>query len=298
MFDPIRADATLSLEDKDLARLPSAEDNLHEYKSSRTKDNELAEKIGKAASGFWNSGGGLFVAGVDGGGRPDGGIPLAVGRQSRRDWIDQIIHLVSPAATYFVNLVEDKGSCPAIHTGRAVVFVGFAHSEVGPHMAPDQRYYVRAGAHTEPASHFLVEGIRARRYLTKPSLVFLSKLDWYTSAQSWMTVEIVTLTSAPVLNAYIHVLPWPGADDSPRFPLQTPIIDSNRPYSFRFRIPNEGFTGRLVINYTDVSGSKHEVNEALTSATCLAPAFRASHPYASLVDSIDRLNLTIRQSRH
>src|SRR5271163_4647353 len=98
MFDPENWEAILKLEDKDLASLPSAEDDRHEYKSSLTKDSDIAEKIARAASGFWNSGGGLFVAGVNGKGQPDAGIAVTVGRQSRRDWIDQTISRVLPRA--------------------------------------------------------------------------------------------------------------------------------------------------------------------------------------------------------
>src|SRR5689334_9048468 len=105
MFDPEKWEAVLALEDKDLASLPSAEDDRHEYKASATKDTELADKITRAASGFWNSGGGLFVAGVTSIGEPDGGIALTVGRQSRRDWIDQAISRVSPRARYAIQCV-------------------------------------------------------------------------------------------------------------------------------------------------------------------------------------------------
>jgi len=53
-------------DDNQLDQMPTAEDDRHEYKSSLTKDAELSDKIAKAASGFWNSGGGLFVIGIDG----------------------------------------------------------------------------------------------------------------------------------------------------------------------------------------------------------------------------------------
>lgn len=85
MFDPVRPETILSLDTRDLCSLPSAEDDRHEYKSSLTKDADLAGKIARAASGFWNSGGGLFVAGMDGEGQPDGGVSLTVGRQARRN---------------------------------------------------------------------------------------------------------------------------------------------------------------------------------------------------------------------
>lgn len=108
MFDPTKPNDILELEDLDLSEfLPNAEDDRHEYKSSAIKnDKELGDKIAKAASGFWNSGGGLFVVGVDGNGQPDGGISLSVGqkgRQSRRDWIDQVISQVTPKSAYVVS---------------------------------------------------------------------------------------------------------------------------------------------------------------------------------------------------
>ena len=83
MFNPNKPDSILDIQDEDLSKLPTEEDDWHEYKSSSTKDKELGKKISAAASGFWNSGGGLFVVGVDGNGKPDGVISINVGRQSR-----------------------------------------------------------------------------------------------------------------------------------------------------------------------------------------------------------------------
>lgn len=40
-----------------------------------------------------------------------------------------------------------------------VLVIGFEESSNAPHMAYDGTYRVRAGAHSEPASHFLVEAI-------------------------------------------------------------------------------------------------------------------------------------------
>jgi len=173
MFDPTKPNDILKLEDLDLSEfLPSAEDDRHEYKSSAIKnDKELGDKIVKAASGFWNSGGGLFVAGVDGNGQSDGGISLNVGQQSRRDWIDQVISQVTPKSAYAVHSIEDNGCGCNIEPGKGVFLIGFGESEIGPHMANDHRYYIRAGAHTVPANHFIVEAIHARRGLRTPLLL-------------------------------------------------------------------------------------------------------------------------------
>lgn len=55
----------------DIANLPAAEDERCEYKSSATTFKSLKDKLACAASGFWNSGGGVFIAGVDGGGKAE-----------------------------------------------------------------------------------------------------------------------------------------------------------------------------------------------------------------------------------
>lgn len=132
-FDPQDPRSVLAWTDQDIAALPRAEDDTVEYKSNRTPDDKLAEKIERAASGMWNSGGGVFVAGVDGEGRPDGGLSPRVGRQARRDWIDQIVARVSPRASYTVHAVEDQGAGLSIVTGNAVFIIAFGESSAGPH---------------------------------------------------------------------------------------------------------------------------------------------------------------------
>ena len=112
MFDPTNLQQIRQWRDADLAgHLLTAEDERHEFKSSLTSDTDLAGKIGKAASGFWNSGGGLFVAGVDGTGSPDGGIADTVSRQPRREWIDQHIGRLAPRGDYVVHAISDQGAC-------------------------------------------------------------------------------------------------------------------------------------------------------------------------------------------
>lgn len=51
---------------QDLLELPSEETDIYEYKSSKVPLDQLKNKISKAASAFWNSGGGIFIAGVNG----------------------------------------------------------------------------------------------------------------------------------------------------------------------------------------------------------------------------------------
>src|ERR1700721_1024798 len=147
--------------------LPNAENADFEFKSSLIcdgkGDGKLQTAIQKAASGFWNSGGGYFMIGVSGNGQPDGGITQTVGRTSRRDWIDRAISSVSPTFPngYLIHEIPSAGAGMNIGTGKAVYAIGFAASDFAPHMA-DGSYYIRAGAHIDPASAFIVEALFAR----------------------------------------------------------------------------------------------------------------------------------------
>jgi hypothetical protein len=132
----------------------------------------LQTLLQKAASGFWNSGGGYFVAGVDDKtGQLDGGIPTTVGRTPRRDWIDRAISAVSPGHPNGYEIQEITSTVGGLNigAGKAAYVVGFVGSELAPHMA-DGCYYIRAGAHTEPASAFIVEALFARRGKRQPQL--------------------------------------------------------------------------------------------------------------------------------
>jgi hypothetical protein len=152
--------------------LPRSENGDFEFKCSRVPDDSLKTKLQAAASAFWNSGGGYFVVGVDGSGVPDGGVSKEVGRKPRREWIEQSLAAVDPpfSAGYRIGELDSGDPGSSISPGCAVYLVGFSASELAPHMAPDKRYYIRAGAHTDPASHFLVEAIRARRGVRQPQL--------------------------------------------------------------------------------------------------------------------------------
>ncbi|WP_445250464.1 AlbA family DNA-binding domain-containing protein [Microcoleus sp. OTE_8_concoct_300] len=238
MFDPTKPNDILELEDQDLSEfLPNAEDDRHEYKSSAIKnDKELGDKIAKAASGFWNSGGGLFVVGVDGNGQPDGGISLSVGqqgRQSRRDWIDQAISQVMPKSCYVIHSIENSSNCMNIEQGKAVFLIGFGESEIGPHMANDHRYYIRAGAHTVPAGHFIVEAIHARRGLRTPLLSHIVRLKPGNSGV--VQLGIVVLNAAAAINVSIKIDALPKIFTSnleEKLFLQIPIISEQFPLFF------------------------------------------------------------------
>jgi len=193
----------------DLGVLPSAEDDRYEFKGSQTPDIELGKKLERAASAFWNSGGGFFVAGVDGAGAADGGLAASVGRQARRDWADQAIHRVDPTGPYEVRFIE--GGSPSrgsIAADRGVLVVGFGESTAAPHMASDNRYYIRAGAHSLPAPRFVVEAIRARRGLSAPMLTFFVRPK--EGASYFSEIEVVNLSPVPALDLEVTIIPEPS----------------------------------------------------------------------------------------
>jgi len=280
MFDPTKPNDILKLEDLDLSEfLPNAEDDRHEYKSSAINNEGLGDKIAKAASGFWNSGGGLFVVGVDGNGQPDGGISLSVGqkgRQSRRDWIDQVISQVTPKSAYVVHSIEDNGSGCNIEPGKAVFLIGFGESEIGPHMAHDHRYYIRAGAHTVSAGHFIVEAIHARRGLRTPLLSHIVRRK--PGNITVIQLGIVVLNAAAAINVSIKIDALPKkfpSDLEEKVSLQIPIISEQFPWFFDIyeirRGRQEVLPFDINLTYSDMANRTYQQNFEVDIARQLGP---------------------------
>jgi hypothetical protein len=298
MFDPSRPDAILGWQDKDLPLLPPAEDDRHEYKSSATKDPDLGDKIARAASAFWNSGGGLFVAGVNGQGQADGGIPLTVGRQSRRDWIDQAIAKVTPRAQYVVHFIEDRGAGARIDKGSAVYLIGFGESAVAPHMAPDNRYYIRAGAHTAPASHFFVEALYARRGLRTPVLRHVVRRK----PGGILQVGVLALNPVPAVDVEISF------DPVPRFletwaaqgkPLQIPVISDQFPFfvdvSFMTRGEQVCSSFNMKLSYRDLTYRPHQLTFLVNLETQLGPSFGGGSETSGLERELQEVKQALGQ---
>lgn len=278
MFNPSQLNDLKTLEDKDLGRLPNSEDDRFEYKSSLTKDGELADKIARAASGFWNSGGGLFVAGVNKHGQPDGGISMVIGRQSRRDWIDQAIAQTRLGATYVVQSIENAGAGFNIQAGNAVYLIGFGESENGPHMAPDNRYYIRAGAHTVPATHFIVEAIHARRGLRTPLLSYVVRSK--STRSGVLQVGVVCMNNAPALDVEVSFDPLPPFLEKisyKRFPINVPVISDQFPFFIDCHLMGYGeehqLIFKLVLKYRDIANRVHQLSFDVDLARQFGPSF-------------------------
>jgi len=258
--------------EENLDSIPEAETDVYEYKSSKIRDlipknyerykNSLRDKIYRAASAFWNTGGGIFIVGVnDARGKVDGGIPRIIGKQKIRDWVDQILAEVEPGGEYAVRIIEREKPDSRIEPDHVVLVIGFAESYALPHMAPDNRYYIRAGAHTVAAGHYLVESMRARRGFNQPMLRGLLRV--HENKEGVIELVILPVNDSPALNVAINLDPLPDSlpqDISEKFPLRIPIIDQRNP----FRMDVTTFSNQhdvfgtdpveLQIDYQDITG--------------------------------------------
>jgi hypothetical protein len=267
----------------DLADLPQQETDEYEYKSSRIRENlekyrsELQSKVCKAASAFWNTGGGVLVVGVDDEGNIDGGIPVMMGRQRLRDWVDQVLNTVVPIGTYAVKCITPEKPDSKIEPQHVVLVIGFGESFDLPHMAPDHRYYVRAGAHSNPANHYLVEAIRARRGLRRPMLRGL--LREHPRKLGVVELVILAVNDMPALNVQIRFEPLPAlyrnhSNSVDVFPLVIPVIDRETPFTMdigHFLDGNALETFTVYLRYQGMMGKPIEEHQLLDPRHNIAP---------------------------
>ncbi|MGQ4648844.1 RNA-binding domain-containing protein [Lyngbya aestuarii] len=288
----------INLETFDLTQLPTAEDENFEFKSSRTQLKELKKKLSCAVSGFANSGGGYFVAGVDGNGSADGGIPLKITNQDLRDWIDQIINDVEPAPRYEIKLIQDSMGRGTIKPDSAVVLVGIHESYIGPHMAQDRHYYIRAGAHTEKAPHFIVDAIWAKRHFSKPRLTHLFRLK--PEKEQAVQLGVLALTDAPAVDIKITLSPLPkpmqGCEEA--FPLNISVIDRNNPFFFDvttyFHAKDLfGNNVYLEVEYYDLASNHYTYETPIEVGGSLPPISIGNDNPAKMVRAIESIEKTL-----
>jgi len=262
----------------DLDTVTEGENDEYEFKSSKISENDLMKEIQVSASAFWNSGGGVLLVGVDDNGHVDGGVPEVVGRQRLRDWVDRVLSHVEPAGPYLVKMIYSAGRRSAILPGRVVLVVAYGESNNAPHMAPDKRYYVRAGAHSDPAGHFLVEAIRARRRLQKPVLRGLLRSNAHTARVTELV--LMSLNDTPALDVRLMFQDLPPQlqqqlDDHQ--PLYVPVIDRMHPFTMDaslFGMEENGFgkyTVKLRLSYQDLAGRPYDDTQVLDPTRNIAP---------------------------
>lgn len=281
---------------KDLLELPSEETDIYEYKSSKVTLDQLKNKISIAASAFWNSGGGIFIAGVNDEGKIDGGIPCKSGRQSIRDWADNAIKLTEPVGIYEVNSIENTGEMDPIGEDKAVLIIKFHESNQVPHMAYDKKYYVRVGAHSDGASHFIVEALWSLRNATRPNLRGIMK--YHPTKPRIEELVIVSINDSVALDVELTFDPFPvaiGEHFAEDFPLEIELIDKNNPFRMEislFGAREKAFgvePAKLILSYKDVIGNEYRTEQFINPQKNLQPMAIGDDIFVKLTKAIDKL---------
>ena len=280
---------------KALPTLPEHEDDRHEYKGSQISPPSLKTEIEKAASAFWNSGGGTLFVGIDDNGKPDGGILPTVGNGPMQDWVHRVLHGVLPTGKYSIDLYKRE---EGIVSGRCVLGIEFAESRQIPHMAPDHRYYIRAGAHSWPASHYIVEALWARRRFTRPNLVHT--LRFKPDYADIVQLGIIDLADEPALDVSVTLNPvpllWSSSDPTNPFPLVVPLVDRGNPFFMDLVVcgmqdRDLGKDVHLKIEYQDTTGSRFTYDRLLGIGKALGlwnMGTEASERIAKAAESIEK----------
>src|SRR5438552_3653315 len=142
------------------------EHDQFERKSGRLMkdDKEFRGSLAKALSAMANSHGGQLALGVDNDGRIDGVPSVIKGRQSTREWLEQIIPnlLEYPLQDFRVHEVvrDDSTSIPS---NKVVIVIDVGDSSLAPHQDVFRRvYFHRVGGHSQPAPHHYLDLLRTR----------------------------------------------------------------------------------------------------------------------------------------
>ena len=183
--------------------------------------------------------------------------------------------------------------------------IGFASSQHGPHMAHDHQYYIRAGAHTVPASHFLVDAIYARRAFCSPLLrhVIRQKPEDVNTLQ----IGIICLNDSPALNVEITLNPFPSLLKGWEiiFPLVVSVISKESNFFFDFdqlalfQKPDKILS--LKVKYNDLANHEHYAEFTIDEGKQLGPRFGAlnkmDQKLDKIADAIGRLTFEISQKK-
>ena len=285
----------INLETFDLTQLPRVEDDRFEFKSSSTPYKELKKKLSCAVSGFANAGGGCFVVGVDRNGHADNGYSLKIENQDLRDWVDQIVHQVEPVPKYDIKLISDPMGRGVIQPDSAVLLVAIHESYAGPHMALlDKNYYIRAGAHTVKAKHFIIDAIWAKRYFFKPRLTHLFRRK--PEQEQTIQLGIIALTDGPAVNVKINISPPPQMTHlGSLFPIHIPVIDRINPFFFDVSIyyPNKELWEKdlyLEVEYYDLAGNSYVYQTKIEVSGSVSGITSAKDHPAKMVKALESIN--------
>jgi hypothetical protein len=273
---------------------PNSEDDFFEFKSSQTPFNDLKTKLDRSVSAFANSGGGCFIYGVDSHGNADGGVSPNVGKQSLRDWLDQIITKISPTPSYDIKLYNDCEGRGTLNPGNVIAAVLIFASDSDPRQASDKKYYIRAGAHTIPAGHYIVEALWARRQVQKPVLRHVTRMK--PSVREVVQIGVVALTDAPALDVEFTLTPLKGQLQKIKnlFPIKLPVIDRRTPFfvdvaiysSVNDTLPNDV---KVQVTYKDLKGQTYLYESEYPLQQSLPPTILGTESGIQIARSLERL---------
>lgn len=283
-----------------LNELPEDENNHYEYKSSQISNSSLKKKLERAASAFWNSGGGFFIIGANDNGSIDGGIEKTCGNQDRKDWFDQILAEVIPGSDYKIKEFDyEADNNIEINENKSVYVIAFAGNNSTPHMAPDNKYYIRTGAHTSPAPHFIVEALRSMRGTKDPILRTTFRLKPQSS--NVIQLGIIGANNIPAINVKIDFDCLPpiynakNKDKNDIFPLNIGIIDQKNPFYMDYdltysNINNTSESIRCIIRYQNLEEKKFDDSFSLQPAKEILPVDYGSPPEEKMQISLKKIS--------
>lgn len=152
--------------EEEVAALPAGEQDYFERKSGAVLSSpNFDDAFAKALCAFANSRGGHLILGVADDGTIDGAPAIRKGRQSTKDWLEQIIpySLNYPLQDFRVHEVSSS-SPSAIPPGQVVIVIDVGDSALAPHQTSKSKtYYYRAGGRSEPAPHFYLDTLWGRQ---------------------------------------------------------------------------------------------------------------------------------------
>jgi hypothetical protein len=136
-----------------------------------------------------------------------------------------------PTSVYWKKLIYRGTPNSPIDPDHIVLIIAFDGNSTEIHMAPDNVYYIRAGAHSVPANHHVLEALRSRRGLREPMLRGLLRVN--DNRRGVVELLVLALNSSPALDVTLDFQPLPKVfleDKDSQFPLFVPVIDSTTPF--------------------------------------------------------------------
>jgi len=160
--------------EKVLSQFPPGEHDWFEVKGNRFIDisqpnvnrnweSDLSKTIGAMA----NTGGGYIVFGADD--SPNGcildgyGIKRDIKGNGTKKWLEDILTTSTDPFIQNINVYEFTKSSEKQLTDTALYIVEVDDSPLAPHQSRDNKYYIRTGSSSRPASHRIVLDMLGRR---------------------------------------------------------------------------------------------------------------------------------------